>query len=493
MTNNNNIIVPDGVTWVSYHEIEELERSRIDYGDLEGLAESIRTLGLIHPPLVSKNKDTGKVTLVAGGRRLTALKMLELVDIPVLFREDLDSAEIAQLEAEENIRRLNMKWHEKVLNISRIHELRKDDSVKKGESWGMRETGALFGTTAASVSHCHQLKPYILSEDKEILASPSIKAAYDILLKRKEDEAVKLSAQTNLQASKVTDGFVPEMDLEAILNNRPADPLNKKQDLVMDSLDDIIGSSPVEGTIFEKQEFELSKMLFFGDCLEIMPKLKQGSVDHIVTDPPYGIPIENMDRINNLDTVAATHGVADNLEMLPKFIEASYSLLKENGFMVMWYDLDHHEKIQSWAKDVGFQVQRWPLIWQKLHRCMNNAATKNFTKDYEVAMVLRKGKIGLYKPQSTSIIAADNSAERKLYDNPFAKPSKIWHFIYEAIAFKGQVVFDPFMGQGSATRAAIDLGLTPMGIEIDENHFNRAVVNVKNKINEITGNRAVFK
>lgn len=487
MNNPNNIFLPAGCTFVHQAKINRENRSRIDYGDLEELATSIKEHGLLHPPVVSKNKDTGELTLVAGGRRTAALQMLGFDEVPVLFREDLSSLEIAELECEENVKRLNMKWQERALNIAKAHELRKDKAALDSKSWGMRETGRLFGCNFAHVSHCVQLRPYIINEDKQIMEAKSIREAYDILLKRKEDEAVRLSAQSSLQAAKVTEGFNSDMSIDAILNAPSEDCV------VIDNLDELLGESPVKGTVFEKQEFELSRMFFLGSCLDIMPKLAKETVDHIVCDPPYGIPIENMDRINNLETIEDTHVVEDNLKLLPEFIRVSYDLLKPNGFLVMWYDLDHHEKIQAWAKQVGYQVQRWPIIWQKLHRTMNNAATKNFTKDFEVAMVMRKGNASLIKPQITSIVAADNSVERKLYDNPFAKPSRVWHFIYEAIAYKGQIVFDPFMGQGSSCRAALDLGLTPMGIEIDENHFNRCIHNVKIKINEITGNKAIFK
>lgn len=60
------------------------DRVRQDLGDIDALAESIRTIGMIHPPVIT----TGQL-LLAGGRRLEACKRLGMQIIP--FRM-IDSA-----------------------------------------------------------------------------------------------------------------------------------------------------------------------------------------------------------------------------------------------------------------------------------------------------------------------------------------------------------------------------------------------------------------
>lgn len=487
---NPNFQYPSNSVLVHYAEIDQTDRARIDFGNLEELASSIKLRGLIHPPTVSISHETNKVTLIAGGRRIAAMRMLGVEYIPTVEREKLHDHEIAELEAEENFQRLGMKWQEKVILIARTHELKTKAGVDC-ESWTIAQTGNLFGLSAASVSHCRQIRQFLIDGDEAILAASSIKAAYEILLKRREDEAVALSAAMTIQPGKVLGQFKPLTNFDALLDG----PINSdpSQSANLDAINDLLGPSPSAGTILDQIEFDISSMFFQGDCLEIMPQLSAGSIDHIVTDIPYGIEMTNLESIKNLDTVVDTHDVEQNVSMMKPFLENSFRLLKDSGFCVFWYDLDHHEKLHQWAKEVGFTAQRWPLVWHKLHPCRNNAATKNFTKNVEFAMVLRKGKVGLIEPQVSSLVPADGSIERKLYDNPFAKPSAVWRFIYSAIAFKGQVVWDPFLGQASSARAALDLGLTPMGCEIDTNHFNRAIVNIKQKLSETTNGKATFK
>jgi DNA modification methylase len=485
---------PQNCNLIHYAAIDQSARARNDFGDLQALADSIRLLGLIHPPTVTRN-SAGEVILIAGGRRIAAMRMLGLEEIPVVFRESLADHEIAELEAEENFQRLNMKWQERALLIARTHELKVKAAVENSESWGMRETGALMGVGHASVSHCHQIREFLIKNDPEICAAPSIKAAYDILLKRREDEAVRISAQFTVAPSKVSAGFVNNFkfdDLLKVPSEQPTDGTPPLDPTSPGLLDELLGESPAANTILEKKEFPLSQMFFLGDSIQIMAQLQPESIDHVVTDIPYGIEMDNLERIKNLDQMVATHDVDQNVNQMRPFLEQAYRLIKPNGFCVFWYDLDHHEKLQQWAQEVGFTTQRWPIVWHKLHPCLNNAATKNFTKNVEFAMVCRKGNASLIKPQTTTLVAADNTAERKMYDNPFAKPSSIWRFIYEAIAYKGQVILDPFLGEGSASLAAIDLGLTPFGIEIDENRFNRAIVNIRTKLTKITNNQATF-
>ncbi len=74
-------------------------------------------------------------------------------------------------------------------------------------------------------------------------------------------------------------------------------------------------------------------------------------------------------------------------------------------------------------------------------------------------MVCRKGNATLVRAQSKSDVSCDGSLEQKMYNNPFAKPYQVWKFIYDAIALPGQTVLDPFGGEFSASRAAINCGL----------------------------------
>ena len=70
--------------------------------DIEKLAQSIKTVGLIHP-LVINNDDY----LIAGGRRYSALKFLGVNEVPV-HRIDKDAKEQELISIDENLVRLDL-------------------------------------------------------------------------------------------------------------------------------------------------------------------------------------------------------------------------------------------------------------------------------------------------------------------------------------------------------------------------------------------------
>ena len=73
-------------------------RKKFDQESLEGLAESIKTYGVIQPIIVSK-KD-GYYGIIAGERRWRACKIAGLKEIPVIIREDDERKNKERLEGQ---------------------------------------------------------------------------------------------------------------------------------------------------------------------------------------------------------------------------------------------------------------------------------------------------------------------------------------------------------------------------------------------------------
>jgi ParB-like chromosome segregation protein Spo0J len=104
------------------------ERRREDFGDVEALAESIRSHGLLHPIVVD-----GALNHVAGERRLRAVRALGWTDTEVTFIGSLSEAERRAIELEENLRRKDLTaWErskELTTLVEAVREQARDDVV----------------------------------------------------------------------------------------------------------------------------------------------------------------------------------------------------------------------------------------------------------------------------------------------------------------------------------------------------------------------------
>ena len=104
-------------------------------------------------------------------------------------------------------------------------------------------------------------------------------------------------------------------------------------------------------------------------------------------------------------------------------------------------------------------------------------------------MVLAKGNATIHTPQSVNYWSGPRADTTS---NPFAKPRKLWQWILGAFALPGQIIADPFAGEGSATVATIDFGCQPRAFEIDDNHFNQLTLNVHEFYRIMTGGNVQF-
>lgn len=103
---------------VRVNEIKIKHRIRRDLGDLTQLAESIKHHGLMNPIVINEKKE-----LIAGERRLEAIKLLgwKAIDVRVMYTRD--TAEKIQLEIDENLYRRPLTAGEISDGLSRIDRL----------------------------------------------------------------------------------------------------------------------------------------------------------------------------------------------------------------------------------------------------------------------------------------------------------------------------------------------------------------------------------
>ncbi len=116
-------------------EIKIGKRIRKDYGDLEGLAQSIKEHSLLQPIVITPDG-----TLIAGERRLEAVKLLGWMEIEVNIATVLDREEQLLCEIAENEKRKEFTPSERVAYGEELEQIEK---LKANE----RKKATQFGNT----------------------------------------------------------------------------------------------------------------------------------------------------------------------------------------------------------------------------------------------------------------------------------------------------------------------------------------------------------
>lgn len=77
--------------------------------------------------------------------------------------------------------------------------------------------------------------------------------------------------------------------------------------------------------------------LLKGDCLELMKEIPDGSVDLVLTDPPYGMSYQSKHRKEKYDKIHNDQ----NLNWLNDFIDLLYIKMKDNSAGYMFCSMHH--------------------------------------------------------------------------------------------------------------------------------------------------------
>lgn len=104
---------------IPVHEIVVKKRIRQDLGDLSKLMESIKTYGQMNPVLIN-----GKRELIAGQRRLEAIKRLGWRNIEVHIVDPASETDELEMEIDENLHRRNLSAVELAEGLTRLEKLK---------------------------------------------------------------------------------------------------------------------------------------------------------------------------------------------------------------------------------------------------------------------------------------------------------------------------------------------------------------------------------
>ena len=229
--------------------------------------------------------------------------------------------------------------------------------------------------------------------------------------------------------------------------------------------------------------------LMLGDCLERMAEIEAGSVDLVLTDPPYGttackwdavIPFEPMWREarrvlkpNGAAVFTASQPFTSALVMSnPKEFRYGWVWGKSkasNFMMVKKQPLKNHEDVLVFSR--GKAAYNAQMVEGEAYTARPG---KKVTEVYNASRdhMHRNGSDGLRYPKSVQYFKTAE-AEGKVH-HPTQKPVALMEYLISTYTDEGQTVLDFTMGSGTTGVACVNTGRSFIGIERDEKYFQIA-------------------
>jgi DNA modification methylase len=188
--------------------------------------------------------------------------------------------------------------------------------------------------------------------------------------------------------------------------------------------------------------------LHLGDCLEVMKSIPDGSVDAVITDPPYGIKRfeKGFGYTRFKGHGAEKRGLQWDKKPSADTVDAILSIGKHH---IIWG-----------ANNFVLPPSESFLVWDKFQTVDNFASAELAYSDIE----------GLTAKVFRYSIHAHN--HKKKY-HPTQKPIELMRWCLSFIP-EAHTILDPFMGSGTTGVACMMEGRRFIGIEIDPDYFKIA-------------------
>lgn len=400
------------------------DRQRQTFSDesLVDLMNSIEEFGLLHPPVVAKEPG-GTFRLIAGERRLRAIKMLSdlglsyshsgqkvpLNHIPVTFLSDLDPLSLKEIELHENVKREDLTWQERLMAEAELVELKRLQAERRGEdppSFREIATDIGYDANAAGMISRHTKIAAMLS-DPEVAKAKTISEAEKIV-------------EHKMRAAH-------HRELAATVGKKTADEtikvFNESFQTALDKIDE--------------------------------------KFDVIIADPPYGVSAHAMSEQGNRFGRDFDDGEGVFWNLIGDLLFFADHACKSQAHMYIFCSPDMVSRLSSFIADhldehSDDEWKLWPrpLIWAKGNGVLPvpNGGPR-YT--YECILYLRRGGRPTTKVDSDVIFC--RMEEKSLH--PDAKPVDLYINLLSRSAVPGDRICDPCAGSGPALVAARTLNL----------------------------------
>jgi len=420
-------------------------RQRVEYGDISGLAASIKQHGQLQP-IVVEALPGGAYRLIAGGRRLRAALSLQLPAIAAVFLTDLTEAQRELIELEENVRRKDLEWQEYVLGIERYIVAR----LRTQPTSTVEEIATSIQISPSSISIMRTVAETLRTTPDAIRSASSWRSAYDSIM------ATKRKKESNILEDVLSAVLRPSAGL---------DELTAVADAAQLSLLSMIG-------VTEEQlpPVPVGAPVLNQSFLSWVPTYDGPRFNLLHCDFPYGLSMDTA----NLQGSATHHDRYDDSPelfdaLVKAFFEHQDQFIASSAHCIFWLAHKNFGRIHSRFRYHGWTACEVPLIWHKSDGAgIAPDVRRQPRRTYEIAIFATRGDRPIKTVKAASF-ANPTTKEHHLSEKPLPVVS---HFL-EMICDEFSVVLDPTCGSGTALEAAKRLGAQSVtGLDVLQQHVD---------------------
>lgn len=218
-----------------------------------------------------------------------------------------------------------------------------------------------------------------------------------------------------------------------------------------------------------------------------MRTIEDGSVDLILTDPPYnlGLFMQNRDAgiMRMRDNYFGTAGWDDLeydqwVDYMGQLFDESARVLRKGGAMVVFMAVIKVETIVRLAQEHGFYYKTTGT-WHKLNPMPRNM-NLHFINSTECWVYLIYGaRTGTFNNEGKAMhdfveTSVTPKSERAFGKHPTQKPIALMEHFVKVLTNPGDLVLDPFMGSGSTGVAAVNNDRNFLGCDLSDDYYEIA-------------------
>jgi site-specific DNA-methyltransferase (adenine-specific) len=217
-----------------------------------------------------------------------------------------------------------------------------------------------------------------------------------------------------------------------------------------------------------------------GDCLDVMQKFPDDSVDLIVTDPSYGIDYQsNRRKVKDKFAKMAGDTLPEISLILESFYKIAFRILKPGAHCYTFNKWTMYPLFLGQSNQAGFYTKNC-LVWIKDNHGSGDLFGAYAPRHEFCLFCVKPGhpnRILRGKRTSDCLFYSKVPSPKLLHATQ--KPLRMMAHLIERSSEPGDLILDPFAGSGSTCKAAKLLGRKYIGVEIDRSIAATARENLK--------------